>query len=104
MFKQIISHIWLSFRTKGPVTQLHYGTIYPEIASDSTGQGFSLKRCTPSPSPRSDTTSHKPWLLPVLLRTCKSEVPTTFSLDLINLLEQHTELIETFYLSNYWFI
>ena len=112
-----------------PRIQLNSDTTYPEIEWDSTGKGLS-----PTRPPSTWDTSTSPSLLPVLLAGhlktgglnnplqlrlpirspgchlhfwptgSKSEVPTTPSLGSINLLEQLTELRETFYLLDYWFI
>ena len=82
-----------------PTIQLNSDTVYPEIASDSTGEG--LSPCSPLHPPK----------IPVISPGChlgfwptgyRLEVPTTPSS--FNLLEWLTESRESFYLLDYQFI
>ena len=78
-----------------PIVQLNSDTVYPEIASDPTGEGFNPIRLFSEPS-TSDAAA-KPRLSPVLLtHRFRLEVSTSSTSSLINLLEKVTELRETF--------
>ena len=68
--------------------QLYSDTIYQEIESDNTGEG---------------SQNHHPLQMPVAacVSGYKSDVLTTPSLGLINLLEQLTELMKTHLLTDY---
>ena len=91
--------VWVSFQHKQAIPawdwtpagylrfQLNSDTVYLEIGSDSTGEGFSSTRL-----PSITDTSQKPRLLSMLLTGYESEVPRCLCFDLINLLEQLTEL------------
>lgn len=70
--------------------QIYSDTLYPEISQVSQVKGSVLQDCCPKP--------------PVLLRGYRLGAPKTPSLGLINLLEHLTELRETFYFWDCWFI
>ena len=73
-----------------PTTQLIL-TLLPGVASDPTVKGSVPESASPCPR----QTSHKSSFSPVLLtHGCRSEVPTTSSFGLINLLDWPTECRE----------
>ena len=85
-----------------PRIQLNPDTIYLEMTSDSTVQCPVLWDYPSAPLQK--PVASLGCYLYFWPTDCKSEVPTAPSLSSINLLEQFTELRETFYLLNHWFI
>ena len=85
-----------------PRIQLNPDTIYLGMTSDSTVQ-CSVLWDYPS-APLQKPVASLGCYLYFWSTDCKSEEPTAPSLSSINLLEQFTELRETFYLLNHWFI
>lgn len=79
-----------------PRIQLNPDTNYLGTASDPTGKGLS--------PPRLPCTSDARRKLRLLPTGCKSEGPTTPSLDSINFLKQLTELRKPVYSLDYCFI
>ena len=78
-----------------PTIQLISDTVYPKIASDSTSRVFSPTSLPPTPTSDSNC---KLRLSSVLLTVYRWQVSTSPFFGSINLLEQLTELRETFYL------
>lgn len=87
-----------------PATLFNSDTIHLETASDSTGWGFSPTELPWTPNP--SELIYKPRLLPVISTDWlyRLEVCRTPASDLINMLEQLTEIREILYLLDHWFI
>ena len=86
-----------------PTTQFNSDTIYLEIASDSTGKG-SVSLSLSHTHTHSRCQLQVGLSLALLTNWPQSEVPMTLSLDLINFLEQLTDLRKLVYSLDYQFI
>ena len=73
-----------------PIIQFSFETIYLELATDPTSKGFSPTRLPPTSDSKTS-----PRLPPLLLTSCKLEVPITPLLGFNNLLEWLTNLRAT---------